>query len=60
MMREAEHGNNVDFDDLADSALCRSFEQFRFTQAGVVNQHVNVEIARVQLPHQDVNRFRIG
>jgi len=30
------------------------------TQAGVVNQHVTVEIARVQLPHQDVNRFRSG
>ena len=32
MMREAEHGNNVDFDDLADSAPCRSFEKKRHSQ----------------------------
>jgi len=34
-MREAEHGNNVDFDDLADSAPCRSFEKKRQFTSGL-------------------------
>jgi len=60
MVREAEHRDNVDFHDLANSAPWGSFEQFRFTQTCVIDQHVDMKFVRFDLPQKALNRFRIG